>query len=120
MAKIKIDNLANEIVKNLAEYTTEVEESVEVEKANAATELVKDLKSSSPVRTGRYKKGWAKKREGTGWVVHNRTDYYKTHLLEHGHAKRGGGRVQGKPHIAPAEERMVQSYLNKIEKAIKS
>lgn len=40
-------------------------------------------------------------------------------LLEKGHAKRGGGRVAARPHIAPAEQEGVELLQSLIEKALK-
>ena len=45
-------------------------------------------------------------------------DYQLAHLLEHGHAKRGGGRVSGKSHIAPAEQMGIDQLEDAIEKAL--
>lgn len=38
-----------------------------------------------------------------------------THLLEYGHATRNGGRVPGRAHLKPVEERITQEYIQKIE-----
>lgn len=51
-------------------------------------------------------------------TVHSKNRYQLAHLLEKGHAKRGGGRVSGKPHIAPAEENGVEMLENLIKEAL--
>jgi hypothetical protein len=56
---------------------------------------------------------------GSAWVVHNATHYQLTHLLEHGHAKRGGGRVPGIPHIRLVEEEAIKEYTEAVERVIR-
>ena len=41
------------------------------------------------------------------------------HLLEYGHAKRNGGRVEGKAHIAPAEQHGIRQLQEEIERALR-
>lgn len=112
-------DVAKEIAKALQTYTAEVTEGLEKAKEEVAKETVQELKRTSPKLTGDYAKGWRTKRVGTAQVVHNATDYQLTHLLEHGHAKRGGGRVPGIPHIAPAEKKAIDEYTKRVEKVIR-
>ena len=51
-------------------------------------------------------------------VVHSRIRYQLAHLLELGHVKRGGGRVQAQPHIASAEERGNEKLVNTIRQKL--
>ncbi|PGX31020.1 hypothetical protein COE33_09285 [Bacillus anthracis] len=113
-----IDSLANDIARELQRYGKEVEEKLEVEKEVVANNLVSDLKEKSPKNTGKYAKGWRKKKEGNGFIVHNALKPQLTHLLEKGHAKVNGGRVPAKVHIAPAEERAVNEFSERVERAI--
>ena len=67
-----------------------------------------EIRSSAPVRSGRYAKSWTTKKTKESSTalevtVYSPSRYMLAHLLEHGHAKRGGGRVRAIPHIAPAE-----------------
>lgn len=117
---MKIGKLSNAIAQALAEYTNEVTEGLEKAKEDVAKATVQELRKTSPKLTGDYAKGWATKKVGTAQVVYNRTDYQLTHLLEHGHAKRGGGRVPGNPHIGPAEEKAIGEYVKRVEQVIKA
>ena len=119
---IKPDELTDEIMKGLEEYrdlsTDAMKESVE----KVAKKVKKDIQSAAPVRTGKYKKSWKvtqtdENNERLVMTVHAGRDQL-THLLEHGHAKRGGGRVRAIPHIAPAEEEGVKELEEDIRSAL--
>lgn len=74
-----------------------------------AKETAQKLKNSSPKMSGDYAKGWTvSKKAGSDVIVHNKTDYQLTHLLENGHVirnKKGEyGRAPAHVHIAPVEE----------------
>ena len=125
MANISIDQLAAEIARGLAEYSQDVVEKVNVSSEKVGKAAVKQLKSTSPKKSGKYAKSWAVKTEPEigqphKRIVHAKAPHYRlTHLLEHGHAKAGGGRVEGKPHIRPAEEMVIQEFVAEVEEAIK-
>ena len=125
MAKIKIDQLAAEIAKGLAEYSQDVVEKVNVSSEKVGKAAVKRLKQTSPKRYGNYAKSWAMKTEPEVGqphkrIVHVKAPHYRlTHLLEYGHAKVGGGRVEGRPHIRPAEEMVIEEFVKEVEEAIK-
>ena len=114
-----IDNLTDEILKALRMYSYEVTEKVEDIKEEVANNTVEQLKQTSPKNTGKYAKSWKVTKQGTKYIVHVKAPHYRlTHLLEKGHAKTGGGRVGPRIHIAPAEQRAIQQYLEKVERAL--
>lgn len=113
-----IKNLESEIMKQLQYYVADVRDKVEDAMDESANDLKRTIAKDSPRKRPSYSKGWRIKRTPHKLIVHNKTDYQLTHLLEHGHALRDGGRFEGKPHIAPNEERVVRDYLKKIERAV--
>lgn len=111
-------DISLEIANRLAEFTEEVQEVLEESADEVTEEAVKTLKVTSPTRTKKYAKSWIRKKTSSGYVIHNKR-YYLTHLLEHGHAKRGGGRVVGKKHIAPVEQQTVESFEQKVREKLR-
>ena len=112
-----IDNLAAEIMQGLQEYADLADTAMK--KAVRKNEI----SANAPADTGKYAKSWTTKKTGENShsleiTVHSKNRYQLAHLLEKGHAKRGGGRVSGKPHIAPAEENGVQLLEHLIEGAL--
>ena len=89
----------------------------------AGNAVRKEISQSAPKDTGAYAKSWSvKKTKETSnsleVTVHSRNRYQLAHLLEFGHAKRGGGRVAARPHIAKAEENAIDTLEQEILKAL--
>ena len=121
---VSIDEMANAINEGLKECadlaTTEMKSAVR----KTAKQIKEDIKANAPERTGAYAKSWAAKKtaetsQSLEMVVYSKTRYRLAHLLEKGHAKRGGGRVRAIPHIAPAEQAGIEQLQDLIEKALK-
>ena len=120
---VPIGSLANAIMDTLEEYADLAAEDVK-QAVKDAGDVVKDnIRSHAPKDTGDYAKSWAvKKMKETSSsltvAVHSRNRYQLAHLLEFGHAKRGGGRVAAQPHIASAEQKGMEYLEEEIRKAL--
>jgi hypothetical protein len=121
--QIALDGLAAEITGFLKEYTDDVTAAIEdtLDTTSAAVEV--DTRDNSPVKTGRYRKGWRRTKESSGgrtrYTIHNKTQPGLVHLLEKGHAKRGGGRVAARPHLTPAYDKHVPPMEERIKKILR-
>ena len=103
-----IDDMAAEIMEGLSEYAELADTAMKKAVRKTATAVKNEISANAPVKSGRYKRSWtAKKTQENShtleMTVHSKDRYQIAHLLEHGHAKRGGGHVAAIPHIAPAE-----------------
>ena len=123
MGNVKIDRLADEITKGLKEYADLATDDMKKSVRKAGNAVRKEISQSAPKDTGAYAKSWSvKKTKETSnsleVTVHSKNRYQLAHLLEHGHAKRGGGRVAARPHIAKAEENAIDTLEQEILKAL--
>ena len=119
----KIDNLAREIMEGLKEYADLASDDVKKAVRKTGNKVRKEISASAPKDTGKYAKSWSvKKNKETSnsleVTVHSKNRYQLAHLLEHGHAKRGGGRVAARPHIAQAEQNAVETLESEISRAL--
>ncbi|MED3540657.1 HK97 gp10 family phage protein [Bacillus toyonensis] len=112
-----MNDFASDLARELQRYANVVEEELLTAQEKVADVAVEKLKQGSPKKTGAYRKGWRKKKEGNGVVLHN-TQGQLTHLLENGHAKVGGGRVPAQVHIRPVEEYIIDELPRCIERAV--
>ncbi len=118
-----IDDMASEIMRGLTEYADLADTEMKKAVKKTATAVKNEIFANAPKKSGRYKKSWAVKKVKENshtleMTVHSKNRYQIAHLLEHGHAKRGGGRVAAIPHIAPAEQHGEEMLTNLIEEAL--
>ena len=121
--RVSADRMAEAVMEGLLEYAELAADVMKDCVKKAGNTVKKETQAGAPVRTGKYKKSWAVRRQRETSnvlevVVHSRDRYQLTHLLEKGHAKRGGGRVKAVPHIAPAEEKGVRELEEGIKRGL--
>ena len=122
--KSPIERLQAEVSAILEEYGDEVAENLDEITKEVGKKGAKALRSSSKGSfggSGKYARGWTyeveESRLGTTVTIYNRTPGLP-HLLENGHAKRGGGRVPGRSHIAPVEAELIEMYEKEVASKI--
>lgn len=118
--KVTIDTLDDEIKKILNEYQNDTTNRLaEITKA-VGRKGVQALKNESQATFNgdKYYKGWGytvnSQRLYTIVTIHNKKLPGLPHLLEYGHAKVGGGRVEGRAHIAPVENELIRDYEKEV------
>ena len=121
MAKVTAENFGDEIQRILDKYCDEVRETTK-QGVRAATKAgVQAVKSGAEGKfggSGRYASGWTSQME-TGrfsaqGIIYNADVPGLPHLLEHGHAKRGGGRVPRCVHVAPVAEILESAFFKRF------
>jgi len=124
MANIRIDQLADEIVSAVREYTEDVSNGIEKKVDETTNKVLKEVRVLSPKRTGEYAHAFVKTKEG-GYgqhrrIIWNKKHYSRVHLLEFGHAKVNGGRVQAFPHLRPAFDKHAAHLDDEIKNIIRN
>ena len=120
--KVGVDRFAEEVAKICRQYRENVQESVgDVTKAlsKKGAKEVKARAKSMFGGSGKYADGWTTRfetgRYSAQGIIYNAKVPGLPHLLENGHADRGGGRTPGRAHIAPVEEEIVKQFENEVK-----
>lgn len=120
---VSIDEMADAINEGLKEYADLATSDMKKAVKKSAKAVKEQISANAPKDTGRYASSWkvkttAESSDKLEQTIYSPTRYMLAHLLEKGHAKRGGGRVAAKPHIKPAEEAGIEMLEDLITKAL--
>ena len=119
---INIDELGNEISRQLRTYTENVQKDVnkaaQVIARKGALELKRSTTGDFKNITGNYRRGWRAKKVKGSWVVYNATDYQLTHLLEEGTQRNGRPHSPAFEHIKPVEQQIIQEFTSEVTNII--
>ena len=121
--KISISQLSAAVTEAVREYADTATEEVKQAVTETGDTVRDEIRRNAPKDTGRYARSWTVKKtketsQSLTVTVHSKDHYQLAHLLEFGHAKRGGGRVAAQPHIAQAEEHGIEQLEEKLRKAL--
>lgn len=119
--QIEISEMERVIMDALEQYADKAADVIGETLPLVGQETAQDLRATSPKLTGNYAASWtygmqtsrgSKKKNKL--VVYNKKHYRIVHLLEKGHAKKNGGRVEAKVHVKPAQDRAEQKAIERI------
>lgn len=122
--RVSMDRVQEALFRQLSQYDTLCVNAVQECVKQVAKETVKELKATSPKRSGGYAASWTSGEKKKTQHAYERTvyaaapHYSVAHLLEKGHASRNGGRVSPQVHIQPAEQKAIESLQKKIKEKI--
>ena len=122
--RVKIEQLAQAVMDEMNEYKDLVNLGMRTAVKKAGKSVQADIKASAPKETGGYSRSWSVKNtkensHALEVTVYSRNRYQLAHLIEFGHAKRGGGRTRAQVHIAPAEEKGIRQLEEDIKRSIR-
>lgn len=122
--RIKPDQLQTEIMGILNEYNNNVTEGTKEAVKKVVKFGVNEVRAASRSfgGSGKYARGWTSQVESgrlsAQGAIYNGKTPGLPHLLENGHAKRGGGFVSGRTHIKPVEEEVNRIFEETVKKNI--
>ncbi len=122
--RVSVDGMVSAIAKQMNEYRDLSAESVKKAVKKAGKTVCQEIESTAPNLTGKYAASWVSKTTaesstGIEVTVSSPSRYMLSHLLEYGHAKRGGGgRVRAYPHIEPAQAVGEDKLVRDIKRAL--
>lgn len=120
--KTPLDKLASDIEAILDDYAEDVKDNLsDITEAigKKGVQALRGQSRSSFGGTGKYASGWKAKVEkgrlDTTVTLYNSKVPGLPHLLEFGHAKRGGGRTSGTAHIEPVEQELIRTFEKEVK-----
>lgn len=129
MAKITLtaDKLAKAVEQELTTYHENILDRIRSATREGVVKLVRKTRATAPKDTGEFSRSIAGDFRGLAKGLHTvratwyvKAPHYRlTHLLVHGHAKAGGGRVEGDPFLADALAEVLPEYEEAVKEAVK-
>lgn len=127
--KISIDDLSKAIGKSVEVYSQKTSKKIRKATKKATRKFTALTRERAPRSKKEKKKHFADSITSTVeesvsggskgiWYVKD-PDYRLTHLLEHGHQLRNGGRVEGTHFVQKSLDEITDDYLKDLEEAVK-
>ncbi|MCM1315451.1 MAG: HK97 gp10 family phage protein [Prevotella sp.] len=126
---VKIDQLAEEVMKQMHEYVDLADEGMKKSVRKTATAVKKEISTNAPKRTGQYAKSWTiktvnKNSHKISSTVYSKSRMQLSHLLEDGHdyvspdGERIKNAAQPYEHIKPARDKGEKMLVELIKKEL--
>ena len=130
VVNVSYDQLSDELQRQLSEYSQELTEKLNDAYKELAESGVKTLETTRPYhdRTGKYAKGFTVSQRknavsaagAESYTIHNKKHYQITHLLEHGHLTRNGGRTGTFKHWETALDTVNREAERAVERVVRN
>lgn len=128
MSNVSIDRLSGVISTNLNTYSRTIVEGIEKAAEKTVDEMVARTKQrpTTKLSRGKYARSIASEvglntisARSRIWYV-KKPRYRLAHLLNNGHAVRGGGRVSGDQHVTKATEKAITDFETRVREVVEN